>query len=54
MGKLHEKEKKRGKEKIRKEKERKRNYLIFANRITILLYSTFERVSVVFYYATLS
>ena len=49
MIKEKEKEKKR-KEKKRKEKENNPSY---ANRIAILLYSTFERVPVVFYHANL-
>jgi len=43
-----EKEKKKKKKKKRKEKLPK-----IANRIATLLYSTFERVPVVFYHATL-
>jgi len=36
------------------EKERKKeNKPIYANRITTLLYSTFERVPIVFYHANL-
>ena len=37
---------------MKKEKERKKeNKPIYTNRITILLYSTFKRVPVVFYHA---
>ena len=43
------KEKEREKEKERK----KENKPIYTNRITTLPYSTFERVSIVFYYANL-
>jgi len=39
------------KEKKKKKKKRKEKPKIIANRIVILLYSTFERVSVIFYHA---
>jgi len=45
---------KKEKEKERKEKEKKKeNKPSYTNRIATLLYSTFERVSVVFYCANL-
>ena len=50
MGKLHDKEKEKEKKKKKKEKEKLSK---IANRIATLLYSTFERVPVVFCRATL-
>ena len=47
MGKQHEKGKKK------KKKEKKKNKPIYANRIATLLYSTFKRVSIVFYHTNL-
>jgi len=47
-----EKRKREGKEKKKKEKK-KGNKPSYVNRIATLLYSTFERVPVVFYYANL-
>jgi len=48
------KEKGKEKEKKRKRKERKKeNKPSYVNRIATLLYSTFERVPVVFYHANL-
>ena len=44
-------EKKKEKKKKKKKKKRKEKPKIIANRIVILLYSTFERVSVIFYHA---
>jgi len=44
--------KRKGKKKKGKRK-RKRNKPIYANRIATLLYSTYERVPVVFYHANL-
>jgi len=49
MGKQHKKGKKKKKKKKRKEK----NKPIYAKRITILLYTTFKRVPVVFYHTNL-
>jgi len=49
--KQHVKGKEKEKEKERKRKKKKGN-LSIANRIAKLLYSTFERVPVVFYHAT--
>jgi len=55
MGIQHGKRKKKKKEKIKEKekKEQKENKLIYVNRIATLLYSTFERVPVVFYHANL-
>jgi len=39
------------KEKEKEKEKRKKTKLIYINRITILLYSTFKRVFVVFYHA---
>jgi len=49
MGKLHEKGK--TKTKTKNKNKKKKNKPIYANRIATLLYSTFERVPVVFYHA---
>jgi len=38
---------------MKKEKKRKENKPSYVNRIATLLYSTFERVPVVFYHANL-
>ena len=46
MGKLHEE-----KEKEKEKEKRKKTKPIYVNRIATLLYSTFERVPVVFYHA---
>ena len=45
--------KEKEKEEKRKGKKKKENKPSYVNRITTLLYSTFERVSVVFYHANL-
>ena len=47
------KEKEKEKKKKRKKRKEKENNPSYANRIAILLYSTFERVPVVFYHANL-
>jgi len=41
------------KKKRKEKKEKKKNKPVYANRIATLLYSTFERVSVVFYHTNL-
>jgi len=41
------------KEKKRKRKNRRKTKSVYVNRIATLLYSTFERVPVVFYHANL-
>ena len=50
-GKRKKKKKKKGKGK--EKKEQKENEPIYVNKIATLLYSTFERVPVVFYHANL-
>jgi len=52
MGIQHEKRKENENEN-EKEKKRKENKPSYVNRIATLLYSTFERVPVVFYHANL-